>query len=221
MGIVTNDMFLIKVNPDAENEYPLRMGDMVRCFPDTFLPANPDEELLKAYGVFVVQPTEKPIGDVVYEGVPELRDDTWYQTWLVRENTPEEAADILAVAKAKSLYRIEQWRIAQFAIGFPFLAPDGEIYHVQVRDQDRINILGRYTKAKEALTENPTATFEFRMYENVSVELSPEEMIDMGNQSDIQSLAGYKVAWGLKDQTRAATTVAEIPTIPDEMFTAL
>lgn len=219
MGVVTSNMLLIKVNEGAENEYPLRMGDMSRCLPDTWLPLEPDADLLKEFGVYVVETVDKPEGEVVTEGVPVLLEGTWRQTWIVRDNTPEEAQAILEVAKAKALYRIEQWRVTQFAKGFPFLAPDGEIYHIQVSDAARVNILGRRTQAKEALGTD--TVFTFRSYENISITMTPEEMVEMADQSVTQIDLGFELVWGLKDQTRDATTVAEIPAIPAEMFEPL
>jgi len=220
--IVDPNTLLVRVAEDGSTEYPLRLSDMKRCFPNTWLPSEDVEsELLESLGVFVVELTERPVADVVTELPPVLDEEVWRQAWFSRSYTPEETQSSLDGYKAKHLLNIEAWRVAQFRIGFPFLAPDAEIYHVQIRDTDRVNILGRYTKAKEAIAENKEVTFEFRMYENVSVTLTPEEMVEMGNQSDAQVLAGYQLTWSLKDQTTNATTFEEIPPIPDEMFTAL
>ena len=220
--IVDTNTLLIKVNEDGSIEYPLRLSDMKRCFPNTWLP-NEDvqSELLNSLGVYVVELTEKPAGDVVTEDAPVLSDDVWRQVWVVRSYTPEESQSSLEGYKAKHRLNIEAWYASQLAIGFPYLAPDGEIYHIQIRDKDKPNILGRYIKAKEAVDGNKDVTFDFRVYENVSIFLTPAEMVDMCDQVETQASAAYRVSWNLKDQTRDATTFEGIPAIPDELFTEL
>ncbi|WP_277810693.1 hypothetical protein [Chromohalobacter canadensis] len=70
----------------------------------TSLPRNPGNETLTLLGYARIQPTPRPDGDVVTQGKPEQRDDgKWYQTWDVREFTPEERAERLEQAKAEAL----------------------------------------------------------------------------------------------------------------------
>lgn len=45
----------------------------------------PNEELLKNYNVYPLITTPKIEGDVVEEGVPELVDGKYYQTWVARD----------------------------------------------------------------------------------------------------------------------------------------
>ncbi|MEL7893525.1 hypothetical protein [Vreelandella neptunia] len=71
-------------------DYPLTLRQVRRLLPNVALPENPDEATLNALGFATVQPVERPTGDVVTEGQPELVDGTWQQTWNVREFTPEE-----------------------------------------------------------------------------------------------------------------------------------
>jgi len=72
-------------------DYPLTLRKVKRLLPNVALPENPDEATLNALGFATVQPTERPVGDVVTEGQPEKQaDGTWQQTWNVREFTPEE-----------------------------------------------------------------------------------------------------------------------------------
>lgn len=218
MGIVTNDMLLIKVNEDGSTIYPVTIKTLNEVILNTCLPDTPEEELLAEYKVYVVQQVPKPEGDVITEGQPVFIDDTWRQTWLSRPYTPEEVANILGAAKVTKLFDINKWYAEKIAIGFPYKAPDNETYHVQMRDADRVNILGRYTKAKEALVEETSTLFVFRFYENVSLDLTAEQMVGMCNQSEVQAVAGYGKLWALKDQTRAATTLAELPEIPEELY---
>lgn len=49
--------------------------------------------------------------------------------------------------------------------GMPFTANDGQTYHMQARDKDRINVLGLYTSAKDFMTSG--SLVEFTPYEDV------------------------------------------------------
>lgn len=53
----------------------------------------PNEELLKNYNIYPLITTPKIQGDVVEEGVPELIEGKYYQTWVARDFTEEERLD--------------------------------------------------------------------------------------------------------------------------------
>lgn len=220
MSLVTRDTRLIFAETE---EYPLFLEDF-RSRINAVIGPTIDSEALVDFGYFPVEEVPKPTeGDVITEGKPAFDEETgkWRRTWDVRGHTPEETAAVLQQAKDTMLYNIDQFRLAQFRIGFPHLFNGGaDTYHIQVRDSDRVNILARYTKAKEALEANDTEKrFEFRVYENVSVFMTAQEMVDMGDASDNQVEAGYRKIWALKIQTENAATLAEIPTLPESLFT--
>lgn len=78
-----------------------------QAHPNVSLPRNPTDEHLNPLGYAVLHPTERPEGDVVTEGTPSQGEDgKWYQTWEVREYTPEEAAEALEQAKARKVWEI-------------------------------------------------------------------------------------------------------------------
>lgn len=217
MTLVTSTTRLIEV---ATGDYPVYLSELGARQVGSF-PAYIDSTCLSEFGYEVVIDTTPPASDVVKEGKPALVDGVWQRTWEVRDYSQEESTSILSAAKTTRLQEIEDFRIASFKQGFPHLFPDGEIYHVQVRDTDRVNILSYRTLAKEALAENNTDFFvEFRVYENVSVTLNAAEMVEMADASSVQVLAGYRTIWTLKGQTLAAQTVQEIPELPSTIFTS-
>ncbi|MCY1456977.1 hypothetical protein D9M71_742320 [compost metagenome] len=59
----------------------------------------------------------------------------------------------------------------------------------------------------------------FRVYENISVPLTAAEMVSVANQAFAKVSEGYEVIWTFKDQVDAATTIAELPVLPVELFT--
>lgn len=78
-----------------------------QAHPNVSLHRNPTDEHLAPLGYAILQPTERPTGDVVTEGTPEQGEDgTWHQTWEVRDYTTEEAAEALDQAKSRKLLEI-------------------------------------------------------------------------------------------------------------------
>lgn len=216
MTTVTRNTRLI--NTETQ-EYPVFLQELKdkipnACISDVSIAA----EALVDFNYVPVKEVEPPAGDVVSEGPPILEDGVYRRNWIVREHTPDEYAALLQQAKDTQLVVIENLRIAQFKIGFPFLAPDGEIYHVQVRDTDRVNILAYRTLSKEAIADGRDYVVNFLVYENVPVTLHATEMVEMADESVTQVEKGYQVIWTLKAQTRAATTIEEIPVVPESIF---
>lgn len=220
MTMVTNTTRLF--NPDKPEEYPVYLYQLNTKIENALIPEKIDSEALVSFNYFPVTVTPRPAGDIVEEGPPVFEDGEWKTTYVVREHTSEENESILKQAKDAALVNIEQLRVAQFRIGFPHLfGADGDIYHVQVRDADRTNILSYRVMAKEAITEGRAETFsvEFRVYENVSVQLTAQEMVEMADASVQHVLSGYQEIWALKEQTLTATRVEDIPQLPATIFT--
>jgi hypothetical protein len=200
--------------------YPLYLANMATYAPNTCFGATVDSDLLIAFGMEVVHETAQPIGDVITEGPPELRPDgNWYQTWVTRSFSEVELTDKLAERKAVLLVQAETLRVTAFAIGFPYTFPDNNVYHVQVRASDRGNISDMRTIAKEMIEANQPMTFPFRVYENIPVGLSAEEMVALANRTFQQVVAGYQVGWDYKDAITAATSFETLPAAPTVFFT--
>lgn len=220
MTMVTSTTRLF--NPDKPEEYPVFLPQLKTKIENALIPEKIDSEALVSFNYFPVVVTPRPVGDIIEEGPPVFEEGEWRTTYIVRDHTTEENESILKQAKDTALVNIELLRLAQFKIGFPHLfGENGDLYHVQVRDPDRTNILSYRVLAKEAITEGKEDTFsvEFRVYENVSVQLSAQEMVEMADASVGQVLSGYRVIWALKNQTLAATRVEDIPELPESIFT--
>lgn len=202
-----------------EGTYPVFLSDMATYAPNSMFGPTVDSDLLIEFGIEVVNQTEIPTGDVVTEGPPEYRDGEWYQTWIVRSFNELETSSKLAEKKEILKAQAEQLRIAAFAKGFPYRFADDNVYHVQVRASDRGNISDMRTIAKELIAVGQDMPFEFRVYENVSVELTAQQMVTMADKTFQQVLAGYKISWTYKGQIEAAATFEDLPAAPGEFFT--
>lgn len=216
MTVVTRDTRLIKLDTE---EYPLFLEDF-RIRTGAVFGATLESNFLEEFGYAVVLEVPRPdTGDVITEGKPEAIEGQYRRVWEVREYNPEEGAAQLQQAKETMQFKIDKFRNDQFAIGFPHLFPDGEIYHAQVNTVGRGNISDLRTLAKEAIADGAPFQVTFRTYENINVVLNAEETVELGNAAAQQVQAGYALSWALKDATTAATTLEEIPELPDSLFT--
>lgn len=202
-----------------EGTYPVFLADMATYAPNSMFGPTVDSDLLIEFGIEVVNVTEIPTGDVVVEGPPEYRDGEWYQTWIVRSFNEGETSSKLTEKKEILKAQAEQLRITAFAKGFPYRFADDSVYHVQVRASDRGNISDLRTIAKEMIAAEQVMTFPFRVFENISITLTPQEMVALADKTFQQVLAGYNVSWTYKDAIETATTMEELPAPPGEFFT--
>lgn len=209
--LITNSNELIHVE---SGRYPLYLRDVRRENITKSLPASPTEASINNLGYAVVHPTARPIGDVVTRGAPVLEDGVWKQTWNVRPFTPEELQTRLEEVKTKTLKDIEDYREKLLAYGVEYDFGDG-VGHIQVRDGDRANLAGLRLDAEAAIREENTAFMRvFRDREDQMHTLDAEGIIAMTNAA----LAGYyqilQDVWELKDLTKLAETIDDIPEVP-------
>lgn len=204
---------------DSESgTYPLFMTDLPKYAPNTCWGPTTTADILIEFGLEVVIEVPRPKGDVVTEGHPVYENGDWKQNWIVRTFSEVEHANNLHERKMTLSAEAESLRAAAFGIGFPYTFPDGKVYHVQVRSSDRGNISDLRTVAKEIIAAGGDTTFKFRPYENVSIPLTAQEMVDLADKTFTQVVAGYNVSWDYKAAIDAATSIEELPTQPGSFF---
>lgn len=201
--------------------YPLFMDGLAKYAPHTAFGPTTDAETLIEFGIEVVKEVPAPVNDVVSEGPPQEIDGEWTQTWISRSYGEVELAEQLAAAKAMLQAQAETLRIEQFERGFPHTFGEN-VYHVQIRNADRSNLLGLRTVAKEVVQAGGQMNFSFRVYENVVVNITAEEMVAVADAAFVAANVGYQKTWDAKDGARDATTIEEIPPLPavEDFFTA-
>lgn len=203
-------------------EYPIYFRDLNdRLENKISLVPEIDNDVLKTLGYSMVVNGEIPEGDVITEDKPKLINGVWTRVFISREFTEEERISNLEMAKANLLAEVEVFRNNEFAKGFPYKFGEN-IYHVQVRDGDRANLLSKRTRAVEAIAaENDSYRVGYHVYENITVELTAEEMINMANTADDKVSAGYQKTWDLKEQIKEANSLKEFPEFPPSLFTIM
>ncbi|MNF88276.1 hypothetical protein D3C81_331330 [compost metagenome] len=198
----------------ATGEYPVYFQRVRQDFPEVSFPENPTEDCLGDYGFAVVYPTVRPTGDVVTEGTPTLIDGVYNQAWSVREFTPAELDVRLVELKRTMADQVLVLREKDLASGFIYQKDEVTLFGVQLRPEDRMNLLILKGHAQFLLAANATDTTVFRSTENVGYPLTPAELLAMCDAALVAGMSIYAVSWVLKDQIEAATTLAELPTIP-------
>lgn len=195
--------------------YPLFMDNLATYAPNTTFGPTTDAETLIEFGLEIVKEVPAPVNDVVTEGAPEEVNGEWQQTWVSRTFSEVEMAEKLVAAKATLQAQAEGMRVTQFDRGFPHTFGEN-VYHVQIRNADRSNLLGLRTVAKEVVAAGSEMTFEFRVYENVVVEIGATEMVAVADAAFAAATLGYRKTWAVKDGADRATTIEELPSLPDE-----
>lgn len=193
------------------NEYPLFISDVKARLPNTCFPAEVHEDLLLEFGYVPVQESEKPQGDVVKEIAPKEVDGVFYRQWETRDFNDEETSNKLKQEQDQQLSRIATFQSQEFAKGFPYEF-EGTVYHIQTRFSDRSNIDSLHTMAeKMKAAGREDVVFEFRTWENISIKLTPQQMIDLAETTFVQVSAAYKRVWEFKDAVNDAKSVEDFP----------
>jgi len=198
-------------------EYPVSFYQLRQKFPRISFPEQIPASLLAALGVAPVQPVELPAGDVVTEAAPELIDGQWFKRYNVRPFNADELAEKLEQARTRSISDLMRLRDNVLAKGFPYTV-NGQLIHIQLRPEDRTNLLILRTLAKEAIADGTEITLKFRPYENISVSVTPQQMADLTDTALAEGEKAYQLGWELLDQINNAMSQDELPVLPATLF---
>lgn len=207
--LIGNEVFI----DIATKEYPLSLAAIRQKNKHKMIGTGATTDLMRTLGYEVVQQVERPVGDVVVEETPVKTETGYIQVYSVRAFTQEETIERLVRAKRLFGDKVDSMleTALEKGVKFDFGAPHGEL-HVQMRDKDRLNIIGMRTLANEGIGSQP-----FRTYENVNLVLTAEKVIAMAAAVHNGYLALLGAAWTLKDQIAAAPSEEEIPVLPDSL----
>ena len=196
--------------------YPATLNYIFSKHPDIIFPGNPLLQDILDLGYAEVIRTIIPTADVVTEGKPVLESDGWHQVWETRSWTEQEIQTQLDDAKQAAYEQATLISIQNFEIGMPYTF-NGVDYHIQLRDdKDRPNLIAQNMNAQGLVggPKAPDTLLPFRTYENITLMLTPDQMIDMTSRALDAIISISTKSWAIKDQITAATTIAEIPEVP-------
>lgn len=119
------------------------IGQLRRDNPQTSFPRNIPDDLLAAYDVYPLVPTERPVTDHtknVVEDVATLGEGVWVQTWAVTDATPSEIEQRLH-ERAQSvrserdfLLQATDWIVIRSFAGGPGITQAWGSYRQALRD---------------------------------------------------------------------------------------
>lgn len=198
----------------ASGDQPLYLSQIRKREKEYSLPISPTVTQMSEIGYEVIQPTERPSGDVVTQGDAVLENGVWKQSWIVRSFTPEEIETNLNDKRTQHLHEIEVYRTRLLEKGVSYEFNEGT-YHIQVRDCDRANLAGLRLRANALIEQDISVQMPFRTAENEMVSLTPIELVSL---TDV-ALEGYYLilenVWTLKDLTNMADSIEDFPVIPN------
>lgn len=196
-------------------DYPLNFYQIAQRLKNVSFSPNPDVTELTDIGYAVVTLTDRPTGDVVTEGAPELVEGVWQQTWVVRPYTDTENATRLATLKAGYLTRADAVREADIGYGMRFEFTDGGDGGVQLRPADRTNHFGLRMEADAYIAAGAgDELIEFRTLENTTRVCHATEIVTLTNAALQHVKTVYAASWAYKDSVTAATVYADVPAVP-------
>lgn len=201
----------------ATGIYPMYLSQILSQRADLVFEEPPTDEIIRQYGFAVVHPVDRPGGDVVNEETPTLVDDQYYQTWSAREFTQDEIADQLDKRKQELAAALLAIREADLAGGFLHVVDENTIFGVQLRPEDRVNLIGLRMEAMYLVDKNIDMMNSFRSTENISYTLTPQQLLDLCNKALVAGKQIYANSWVIKDQIEQATTLAQLPVLPNTL----
>lgn len=201
-------------------EYPVFDGNIRRQNPNVSFGDTIPESMLPGLGYAKVESTELPAGDVVTEGKPVLVDGTYFQTWEVREFTPDEKEDNLRSKKAEALAMLQSTTSRSLREGVLFnfgTVEEPDNGYIAMEEGDRVNVIGMKQAAERAISEGSSASMYFRCVDGSIKSISPQKCVDMSWAVYDAFTAVMASSWQLQNSINAASTVADIPAIPESL----
>lgn len=200
----------------ATGEYPLFTYD-VRRREGVVMAREPLYANIIELGYGIVEPSDPPVADVVTAGDPVETAEygVYKQGWNARPYTEEERLNDLRMRKDMLLNMVDYRKLEALERGYERTFQDGTVGHVQLRDTDRINLIGERIFAKEQIEAgNPTEIFVWHLREKITVEMMAEEMVAVADECRLQYRSVLLLAMQLEMQINAATTKEELPEVP-------
>lgn len=197
---------------NAVMQWPVYLIDARREWPNTSFSLEQEEENLVDYGYFPLHPGTQPPGDVVERTTPELVDGKWVQQYTARAFTPEELQQQFADQMTASYGRLDGLLSNTYALGYTYEKGEGVTHHFSLTPDNQQLLTALNLLAQKSETSR---IFKLRTTGNVTVDYTATEVIDMTTALMEYVVQVLNKLWELMDEISVATTVSEIPEIPD------
>lgn len=205
---VTDYIPLIRLSDLA---YPIYMPAVRAANTNTSFPIPIRDDILLPWGYKPVRESEKPPGDVITQGKPELRDDgEYYKTWIARDFTEEEIAQNLADAKQILIDDGINTLGMDIGMGISYNF-SGNDYLVSVGQDQMTLLLAIKTIAKDS---NDGTEFSYRFQGGELVSMNKEEFLTMLNYIFTVIYTANKNLWVFIEEVNSKNTLQELPELP-------
>lgn len=206
-AVASNDRFI----EIETGHYPLYLYQIPTHNPLISIPVGVTVEAMFNGGYAIVQPTDKPEGDVVEEGTPEKIGDEYFQTWVVREFTEEEQAQNFATKKFEAESAVNALFSAALEAGASVQVPGAEFpQHFGLTEPLRAEYA-----AMKARAQRTTAALILRSKEGVSVRLAPAKMVELCEALEDAYYEIQLAYYDLSDLVALADDEGDLPALPE------
>ena len=214
-----NDSNEVEVNDSTSfinilnGKYGFRLTDIRRMNRNVMWPGSPSEEFVATLGYAVIR-DRQPEGTGTYNpGPPVEEDGLYFQGWVEYIPTEEELAQKLRAAKKEACVLLSSLVEETMKRGVVFNFGDGDEpnkMHIQIRDADRVNILGMVVKSQR----DHSLVQYFRTYENRLTRMDYDQVVAMSDASYVGFTTVKGTEWAVQDMIMKATKISEIPPAP-------
>lgn len=159
-----------------------------------------------------------PVEEVNAEYDPRIQNRSNYQSFELDESRGVVIATYTVVDKSidtlirQKVKQIERKRDQFLSAGVEYTFPSGEVAFVQTRNEsDMRNILAKGTQALDYISKGLSSQkMKFRTADNVTRELTAQQMTDMTNYIAAGLQEIYEASWAHKDTVRGMTDPVQI-----------
>lgn len=135
---------------------------------------------------------------------------------IIRPYTDEERADVLE-SNLRNLRSMTDMFVSR-ALDTPAIVDvSGRNVEIQLRDSDRINLLGLLMLARGFITDgqNDMVTMEFRTASDETIMLKPSEMVSLTSSVLVRYTEVKGYGWDIKDNLKTVTDLGDLIAIRD------
>lgn len=196
----------------SDMRYPVYLADYRAEYPNVSIGSFVYAVGMAEVGYHAVYDVPMPQGDVVTEGLPELREDGfWYRTWNVRDFTEEELADNLTREKEQLIYSAKSNFENENMGG---VEVDGSFYSV---DSNSLSLYHSILSVAELAEDDQL--FSLLTYDNKVIEHLRLDVIELIKEIISVYVESYNNMGTFIKEVNIAKNMEELPSVPESFRT--
>lgn len=195
----------------SDGKYPVFYPQVRKENPSVMFPYPYNELFMVDWGYKVVNEVELPSGDVITEGVPELREDgNYYKTYTSRPFNEQEVAQNLINAKNTLIYQADS--LFDFELLRSFTFNKGDI-------NKPVHVSGRNMLLWENMVNTMTAegldSAIIRFQDDTFLTMSLQEVKEFYAQMSLKLFNMRKNCWAFIESVQAVEDINDLPVTPE------